>query len=266
MKLAAIVVAATAALPLFGQSPLLQQGRGAYDRKDYGAAAKFFEQAVQQEPRNADAHAYLGASYGYLAMHASIFRRPSLAIKTRNEFEKAVQLDPNQRLARTGLLEYYTLAPGFLGGSIDKAREQAAEIRTKNPLGGHRAFAFIDNHLKQTDLARREMLDAVSEEPQSAKAHYYLGVFYSETDKDYSAALKEFETAVKLDPAYMPAQFGIGQIAAITGSDLERGQQALAGYLSYKPKNDEPSIEDADHWLQQIQAKQGMASGAAAHR
>jgi tetratricopeptide (TPR) repeat protein len=267
MKFAAIVIAASMALPLFAETPLYQQGREAYDRQDYSCATRLLEQAVQQDPNNADAHAVLGASYGYMALHANIFRRASLATKTRDEFEKAVKLDPNQRTARIGLLEYYTLAPRFLGGSIDKAREEAAFIRMKDELGGHRAYAFIDTHLKQTDLARKEMLDAVAEQPQSAKAHYYLGSFYSETEENYTAALTEFEIAVKLDPNYMPARFELGHIAAITGIEVQRGQQALASYLNYKPKSDEPTLDSANRWLQQLEGRQGMAAyGAGAHK
>lgn len=266
MKFAPIVVAAAVALPAFAESALLQQGRQAYERQDYRTAASILEREVQQDPNDGDAHAYLGASYGYLAMHANLLRRASMAVKCRDEFQKAVALEPDQKMARIGLLEYYTLAPGFLGGSIDLARQQAAYIASKDSLGGHRANAFIDVHLKQVDLARREMLAGVAEQPQSAKAHYYLGTFYADTDKNYPAALNEFETAVKLDPAYMPAQYGIGHCAALSGTDLQRGQQALVSYLGHKPKSDEPSIDDANRCLQQIQEKEGMASGAAPHR
>lgn len=266
MKFAAIVVAAVVALPLFAQSALLEQAHAAYDRQDYGTAASLFEQAIQQDPNSADAHAYLGATYGNLAMHANIFRRAGLATRCRDEFEKAVQIDPNQRLARIGLLEYYTLAPRFMGGSIEKAREQATIIGSKDQLGGRRANAFIATHLKQYDLARREMQQAVSEQPQSAQAHYYLGSFYAETDKNYPAALNEFETAARLDPGYMPAQFELGHICAVTGTDLARGQQALASYLNHKPKSDEPPLDSANHWLEQIQARLGMSSSASTHR
>ncbi len=266
MKCAAIVVAAAVAVPSFAQPPLFQQGRAAYERQDYGTAAGLLEQDVQQDPNDAEAHAYLGASYGCMAMHANVFRRAGLAIKTRNEFEKAVALDPNQKMARIGLLEYYTLAPGFLGGSIEKARQQAAYIGSKDSLGGHRANAFIDVHLKQTDLARKELLAGVAEQPQSAKAHYYLACFYSETDKNYPAALNQLETALRLDPGYMPAQYEVGYCAALSGIDLQRGKEALVSYLGHKPKNDEPSLDDANRWLQQIESKEGMASSGAAHR
>jgi len=60
--------------------------------------------------------------------------------------------------ARTGLLEYYTLAPRFLGGSIARAKQQAEIIQSFDAIRGHRAYAFIDMHLGQTGLARKEFL------------------------------------------------------------------------------------------------------------
>lgn len=256
MKFAAVVLAAAVSLPGFAQQSLTDQGRAALDKNDPGTAATLLEKAVEQNPNDADAHAFLGVAYGNQALQATLFRRPSLAIKARREFETAVQLNPRQKEARTGLLEYYTLAPGFLGGDIAKAREQAEIIRSFSPIGGHRAYAFIDQHLKQTDRARKELLDAVAEQPRCAEAHFWLGDFYEGTDKNYPAANTEFETAVKLDPHYMPAWFEIGHIAALTGANLELGEDALMRYINHPLKKGDPPIDDAQRWLEKIRDRE----------
>jgi Tfp pilus assembly protein PilF len=220
---------------------------------------------VAQSPNNAEAHYLLGSAYGTQAQHASIFSKPGLARKTQAEFERAVQLDPNYIEARLALVEYDMAAPAFLGGGEQKAIEQAKEIRKRDALGGHRALAFIYGQQKMPDLARKEYVEAVKEQPNSPKAHYWLGIsYFIAADKNYKAAINEFETAVKLDPAYMPAWFQIGHIAALSGTSLQRGEEALQRYLVSMPKNDEPPLYRAHYWLGGIYEKQGKKAEAKA--
>jgi tetratricopeptide (TPR) repeat protein len=262
MRIAAVVLAATVGLPCLGQTSLIGQGRAALDRDEPGRAIELLEKAVDQNPASAEAHGCLGVAYGSAALTSNIVRRMSLAQKARCELEKAVQLDPAQVDARIGLLEYYTLAPRLLGGDIEKAREQANLIKSRDLIGGHRAHAFIDAHLNQIDLARKEFRDAVAEQPLSAKSHYWLGSFYEMTDKNYPAASAEFETAARLDPTDMLVRFEIGHLAALTGIDLVRGQAALIAYLNHKPAKDEPSLDRAAYWLGAIFEKRGNETAA----
>jgi tetratricopeptide (TPR) repeat protein len=258
-----LAIAALIALPLFAQTPLLDQGRAAMARGDAGDAVTLFEKAVAQNPKSAEAHYLLGTAYGSQAQQASIFGQASLAGKTKSEFEKAVELDPNLLEARYGLVEYYTMAPGFIGGSFDKAFAQTAEIKKHDPLMAHRAAAFIYTHQQKTDEARNEYLAEVREFPKSARAHIDLGSFYI-VAKNYKAAAEEFETAANVEPTYIPAYFRLGQASVITNSNYARGEASLRKYLAYTPKSDEPSHARAHYWLGQIFEKQGKKAEAKA--
>jgi tetratricopeptide (TPR) repeat protein len=251
------------ALSLFAQNSLLDQGRAAMSRNDDDAAAALFEKAVAQNPKSAEAHYWLGSAYGSQAEKASIFGQASLAGKTRDEFEKAVELDPNHLDARFGLIQYYVFAPGIMGGSYDKAFAQAAEIRKRDPLMGHRAAAFIYSNQKKTEGAKKEYLDEVKEFPNSARAHLDVGVFVYFVGQNYKAAADEYETALKLDPAYMPSCFRAGQVTVFYG-DPARGEELLRKYLNYSPKENEPSLARAHYWLGRIFEKQGKKAEAKA--
>ena len=96
-----------------------------------------------------------------------------------------VQLDPNLIPARFASLE------------------QATEIRKRDAIDGHRAFARVYTGTKKLDLARKEYADMVREQPASARAHYWLGVFLMLTEKNYKQASDELKSAVKLDPSSM---------------------------------------------------------------
>jgi len=264
MKTSAFLFAVCLASSLFAQRTLVDEGRAALQRNDADTAANLLEKAVAQSPNSAEAHYFLGTAYGTQAQRASIFSKAGLAKKTQAEFERAVQLDPNYINARFALVEYDMLAPGFIGGGEQKAIEQANEIRKRDALAGHRAWAFIYARQKKPDLAHKELVDAVKEQPNSPKAHYWLGVSYFTPDKNYKAANEEFETAIKLDPTFMPSWFQLGHVAALSGANLQRGEEALQKYLAYIPKQDEPPLYRAHYWLGAIYEKQGKKSDARA--
>jgi tetratricopeptide (TPR) repeat protein len=245
------------------QTPLIDQGHALLEKRDYEHAAEVLEKAVAATPKSAEAHYLLGGAYGSLAQKASIFSQASLASKTKEQFEEAVRLDPNHLDARTSLIEYYTIAPGFMGGSESKAIEQANEIKKRDSFRGHRAWSYIYIQQKKMDLARKELIDAVREQPSSPKTHIYLGYFYI-NEKNLAGATTEVETAAKVDPNYMPVWFWLGRLAVATESNYARGEEALKKYLAYKPQRDEPGINRAHYWLGQIYEKTGRKAEAKA--
>lgn len=249
MRKTILALAPLIALPLFAQNPLLDEGRAALEHHDYGAAARILEQAVARKSNCAEAHYLLGIAYGRLAERAIVLRQPELAWKTKSEFERAVECDPNHLPARLSLIEYYLKAPAVLGGDDSKAYQQATEIRVRDAEKGHRAFGIIYEHEKRFDLARDEYVTMVHDAPQSAQARFDYGTFLAQR-RNYKAASEEFEAAVRLDPNMMLAWFAIGRIALMTKQNLPRGAEALHRYLS-APTHDEddPSPAQAQSLL-----------------
>lgn len=262
MRSAAALLVLHLTLPLLAQTPLIEQGRAAFQRGNYDLAADTLEKAVAATPNISEAHYLLGAAYGRQAQTAGIFKQMGLAGKAREHLERAVQLDPNHLDARWGLMEYYSKAPGIVGGSKVKAQQQAAEMMKRDRIVGHRAAAQLLLYDKKIDAARNEYLTGIKEQPNSPKAHYGLGTFYLVVDKNNKGATDEFETAVKLDPNFMPAWFQIGHLTALTGANFARGEQSLKKYLAYTPKSDEPPHTRAHFWLGQIYEKQGDRAAA----
>lgn len=107
-------------------------GRIAFDEEQYDRAVEWFEKAAQLVNGNAEYHLWLGRAYGHKAKRATTVQQPFLARKVKAHFEKAVALEPDNIEAREALMEYYMTAPGLLGGSKEKAREQAQEIRRRD--------------------------------------------------------------------------------------------------------------------------------------
>ena len=252
-----------AALPLTAQTPLIDQGRALFEKGDAEKAVGVLEKAVAATPKSAEAHYLLGAVYGQQAMTASVFSKVSLAGKSREQMEEAVRLDPNHLDARMGLVQFFAMAPAMVGGSDAKAAEEAAEIKKRDAFRGASAYAFLYNHDKKPELARKEYIELVRANPTSPRAHLILGVQYI-VDKNYAAASTEVETALKLDPNYQQAWFRVGQLAALAGNNYARGEEALRKYLAYTPKQNEVPHYRTHFWLGQILEKSGRKAEAKA--
>ncbi|HUQ29144.1 MAG TPA: TRAP transporter TatT component family protein [Usitatibacter sp.] len=202
-----------------------------------------------------------GNEYGREAMKAGMFSAMSLASKMKDSLHRAVELDPDFLPARFTLIEFYAQAPALAGGNKEKAMEQAAEIRKRDAVEGHRAFARIHALDKKDDLAVKEMTQAVQAYPKSVRAHYYLGNAYL-NQKAWKAALQAYDTALALDPGFMPAYLRIGNHAARSESNYARGEESLRKYLAYTPTESEPGHAGAWYWLGLIQEKQGRKADA----
>jgi tetratricopeptide (TPR) repeat protein len=216
-------------------------GRISFVEEDWESSIEWFETAVKLDGRNAVYHMWLGRAYGREAQQASIFRKPSLAGKTKSAFEKAVSLDPENVDARLYLMEFYRRAPGIAGGSKRKAREQAEEVKKRNPYQGHVVLGALYEDDEQYQLAEKEYLAAVQLRPDSSSAYFSLGSLYT-TTKQYDKAFEAYAQLLRVNPRAVRAYYQIGRVAAISGKRLDEGEQSLKTFLQHEPR-------DADSWL-----------------
>jgi len=262
MTLPLAILGALYAFALLAQTTLVEQGRVAIGRGDGDAAIDLLEKAVAESPKSAQAHYYLGSAYGVKVQASGMFGAAKYASRIREEFEKAVELDPKHVEARYGLVQVFAAAPGIMGGSYEKAFEQAKAIKAIDPVVGHRAYAFVYSQQKKPDLAAKEYTDAIREAPNSAKARSYFGQYHASVEKNYAAAFAELEAALKLDPNYMPAFYHLGRAASLGDTNLARGEEALKKYVAYTPKENEPTLASAHYYLGTIYEKQGKKQEA----
>ena len=262
VRLPLAVLAVFAAVSASAQTPLIDQGRAALSHGDSDAAIAALEKAVAQDPQSADAHFYLAQAYLGKVQASGMLAAATYGPKAKREFESTVAIDPKHVDARFGLVEFYAGAPGMMGGSIDKALEQAKAIKAVDPVVGHRAYAFIYTQQKKPDLAKQEYVDALRERPDSPKAHSFFGQYLANVEKNYGAAFVEFETALKVDSTYMAAFYHLGRVAALSDSNLAHGEESLKKYLGYTPKTNEPTLARAHYFLGAIYEKQGRKAEA----
>ncbi|GJG87159.1 hypothetical protein tb265_23400 [Gemmatimonadetes bacterium T265] len=226
-------------------------------------ASNEFERAVAADQASAAYHFQLGQAYGARAQHANIFKQAVLARKTKAEFDRAVQLDPDLIDARVGLVTFYLLAPGILGGSADKARREAQEIRVRNPYRGGIAFAQIAGHENDLPAATRE-LDALTRQfPDSTAPYVALATGYAER-KLWTDAWDVADRFARALPDAPVGLYLVGRLAAESGEQLDRGAAALSQYLQTTPRAGDPPLAVAQWRLGAIEERRGKPDAARA--
>jgi tetratricopeptide (TPR) repeat protein len=219
------------------------------------------EKAIALQPNNSEYHLWLGRTYGEKADASSFFTAAGLAKKVRTEFERAVQLDPNNVPARVDLAEFYLEAPGIVGGGQDKARAQAAAVARMNPAKAHWIQGRLAEKNKDAASAEREYRAAIDASRGGGNAWLNLGLFYRRAGR-----LDEMQEALKKAAAAPPDQPEVLVDAASTllraNRDLPFATQLVRRYLSSNTVEQAPPFK-AHYLLGNILEKQGDREGAA---
>jgi tetratricopeptide (TPR) repeat protein len=231
-------------------------GRIEFANDDAGKAAEWFERAVSINPNSAVYYGWLGRAYGIQARSASMFRAVSLARKSRSALETALGVDPDNLDVREDLVVYYSRAPGFVGGSKQKAREMVLEIRKRNAYRGSRAAASLCTGEKDIACAERELTGMVTSYPDSAAAYASLAVFYAD-QKQFDKAFDLLDQRLRTKPNELTTLYQVGRTASQSGQNLDRGEQALKTYLANPTPERGPAPAHVHYRLGTIYEKKG---------
>lgn len=238
--------------------------RDAIRDRDLDRAVEVGEALVERTPEDSQAWLWLGRAYGQQALAASILRRAGYASSCREAFEKAVELDPANAQAQWDLMQFYLQAPGFMGGGRDKADARREALRALAPVWGHLADAQMAWQADE-DLAaaERHYRAALALMPREDRARIGLSSLLQQQER-WDEARAYWDAAVAADETDLVAVYQQGRLSAVTGSELETGEQALRRILAADPLPESLS-RAATHWrLGQILDKLGRREDAVA--
>jgi Tfp pilus assembly protein PilF len=158
----------------------------------------------------------------------------SLVGKIKDEFKKAVELNPKEVRYRFSLMQFYVGAPGIMGGSNSKAKEQANEIVKLNPALGHFALAQIAVSEKENPLAEQEFSKAIEANPKNADMYNSFGYFYL-NQKRYDEAISKFLKYVEVAPENANSYDSLGE-GYMTKGDLDAAITQFKKAIEVDPK------------------------------
>lgn len=256
-----------------------------HDRDTEQAAAEL-QEAVRLEPGRSPYHQWLGAVFSQQATEGGLISAPGLAKRARAEFEKAVELDPKDLEARASLLGFYLMAPGIVGGSVPRAREQALAMTEIDRHQGLLAQARIAEHEKDDSGAERLYRSAIAVNPDQGEAYNQLGYLLLRTKRrdeavatfrkyvevspgeanphdslgeallaqgEVDASLAEYQKALEIDPVFSSAFLGLAQCFERKAQWVD-AQKALERFIALEPEG--RRTDDARDKLQELKEKQ----------
>lgn len=226
LLLAGPVLAADAPLP-----PAAVAIRDALRSGDIDTAVEASQSAVKAHASDGRVWWWAGRAYGQQAMQANVLMMPKWAGRTRDAFEKAVELEPGHIEARYDLMSYYLMAPGIVGGGRDKAEAQAAAIAALDPSMGKLAEARLAGDDDQPERARSLVAEALALDDENHQARM-LVVAAAIERKDFAAARSQWQAQLACDKHRAFARYQLGRIAALSGEALEDGLAQLDAYLA----------------------------------
>lgn len=263
--LAGLVAIATTTPLVASPDPALAEMRQLLGQNRVGDAVTAGERATKAHPDDARLWLWLGRAYGRKAIEANLLARASWAGKTREAWEKAVALDPNNVEAHFDLMQYYLQAPGMLGGGVDKAQAQAEAIGRIKAAYGQLALGTIAMAQKDAAAAEAAWREAVRMAPEDHRVRVTWSAFLAREERHDE--LVEFWNAQAASyPDDAMVQFQVGRAAALTGKNLEAGLAALDRYQSMPGKPTEEQLAaGAPEWRRgQILEKLGRTDEALA--
>lgn len=145
----------------------------------YRKAVQYAERAVKADPSDANAHAYLAAAYGSVAMFAGGKEKVQLANRIRDALDVALKLDKRNQVAHTIYGTWH--------------REVAEVSWVERKLANMFLGSMPDGSL---DQSMRHFRQAIAEGPDVLRHRYELGLTYIAADRDKDAAAS-FRAALK---------------------------------------------------------------------
>jgi multicomponent Na+:H+ antiporter subunit G len=169
-------------------------------------------------------------------------------IGKRDKYERIISSDPENIDARLKVMEYYSTIPPLLGGSLRKAILIASEIKEIDIAEGHRALGIVYTRDRELEIAEQEFMLAVEASGGMNRYRYALGLFYQEIGS-YELSTGVFEGIYKKDKREMRALYEIGKTAALSGTNLDRGEECLNFYMNINPPPRKHSLSRASYYM-----------------
>lgn len=211
---------------------LTLRGRAQLAMHDTAAAVDSLRAAAKADPDDGDIQFWLGQALAKRIPEVSVLSRPALARELRDAYQAAVKLSPQSIEARESLMDFYLQAPGFFGGSVAKAREQAQAIASLDAARGARAQAVIAADQGHPATAIREYEKAIELKPQRADLRMQLGELYLNQGHPHEAC-ELLRQALQLQPHSVETLEQLGAAALESGrrKDLQAGIDATRQLL-----------------------------------
>jgi tetratricopeptide (TPR) repeat protein len=235
-----------------------------YALRNWDQAVSECQQAVRMDGQSSDNHLWLGRALGEKADRATFLSAYSLGKQVKAEFEESVRLNPRNAEALADLGEFYTEAPGVVGGGTAKAAGVAAQLDKVDPARAHELRARIAEANKDYATAEQEFRKAISVSEHPAFQWMALASFFRRRERwsELQEAVQNGFKAAQRDRHSGAAIYDGASILSRDNRDLALAAKMMEVYLAGSSKTEEAPAFEAHTRLARMKAKLGDVPGA----
>ncbi len=235
------------------------------------AAVQAIEHATRLDPERSVYQFWLAEALVARIDEIAVLFKLGVANRIRVAYEKAVELDPENLVARVAVARYHAEAPGIAGGNPATSEQQLDEIRQRDPALAHVTRALIHERLGRLEQAEEELQAAVVVDPDSVVSWRESGLFYLRRQLPEEAQWS-LDAVLERRPDDPVALFEAARTAiTLSERQLARAATALEAYLRLEPgpgpkvfgENEPPRRAVAHQRLGLVYERQGRPDLAA---
>ncbi|MCV2365671.1 tetratricopeptide repeat protein [Paucibacter sp. DJ1R-11] len=189
------------------------------DGKRLEAGAKQAKLCVEQHPNMAVCHLASAQNLGLQMLSMGMAKAMRNVGSLKESWIRTLELDPSSFTARVQLAKLYLTVPGMMGGSVSKAKELEATVRSSQPetariIRVHMAaedkkWAEMESELLGVKPSKDgAMLDEVRE------ATMQLARVYLKDNKDLAKAKSLYEGLLRDQPSKASGSYGLSRVYA----------------------------------------------------
>src|SRR5258708_15203906 len=164
----------------------------------------------------------VGEIAGAVAEKASVFKQMSMAGKLKSSFDGALALDPKNYENVLNKVQFYTEAPGIMGGDKKKAAELANDLVKSDPVHGYMVLAWMADNAKKRDEMVNMYMQAHKADPKNCEVNYTLAALYINSGTDFPKAEEHARAAMEA----CPDRIGGYRLAAYSLAAQKRADEA----------------------------------------
>lgn len=236
-----------------------------YQEQRWEDAIHECETAVRLAPTESDYHLWLGRAYGEKADSIHSIKAYGLAKKVKSEFERAVQLDSSNVDALSDLGDFYSAAPGIVGGGKKKAQDVAQALQQHQPAQADQLMGHLAEKDKNDSLAETQFKAAVQVSGQSADAWMTLASFYAR-HRQWDQMLAALHAGIDADTTaarpHGPALVDAASILSRNNREPQLAIQLLKRYLASPNQSADSPAFQVHAQLGRLLEEQGDHAGA----
>ncbi|MBT9492083.1 MAG: tetratricopeptide repeat protein [Paucibacter sp.] len=196
------------------------------DGKRLEAGAKQAKLCTEQHPNVAVCHLASAQNLGLQMLSMGMAKAMRNVGSLKESWIRTLELDPGSFTARVQLAKLYLTVPGMMGGSVSKAKDLEAAVRSSQPETARLIRVYIAAEDKKWAEMESELLalkpskdGAMLEEVREATMQ--LARVYLKDSKDLAKAKSLYEGLHRDQPSKASGSYGLSRVFAAQGQTDE---------------------------------------------